>query len=60
MIVLDVLLVALAVGIVGAAVCARVVRQFERGVVYRLGRAQPQVRRPGPTMLVPFADRMKG
>jgi len=37
---------------------ARVVRQIERGVVFRLGRAQEQVRQPGLTMLVPFADRM--
>jgi regulator of protease activity HflC (stomatin/prohibitin superfamily) len=37
---------------------ARVVRQIERGVVYRLGRAQTEVRRPGLTMLVPFVDRM--
>src|SRR6476619_2436638 len=38
---------------------ARVVRQIERGVVFRLGRAQPELRRPGLTMLIPFADRMK-
>jgi regulator of protease activity HflC (stomatin/prohibitin superfamily) len=37
---------------------ARVVRQVERGVVFRLGRAQDRVRQPGLTMLVPFVDRM--
>jgi regulator of protease activity HflC (stomatin/prohibitin superfamily) len=37
---------------------ARVVRQTERGVVFRLGRAQEAVRQPGLTMLVPAADRM--
>ncbi len=37
---------------------ARVVRQIERGVVFRLGRAQSEVRRPGLTMLVPFVDKM--
>jgi regulator of protease activity HflC (stomatin/prohibitin superfamily) len=37
---------------------ARVVRQIERGVVFRLGRAQESVRPPGLTMLVPFVDRM--
>jgi regulator of protease activity HflC (stomatin/prohibitin superfamily) len=37
---------------------ARVVKQTERGVVFRLGRAQENVRRPGLTMLVPFVDRM--
>src|SRR3954469_11501646 len=37
---------------------ARVVRQIERGVVFRLGRAQNDVRPPGLTMLVPLVDRM--
>ncbi len=37
----------------------RVVKQVERGVVFRLGRAQPDLRRPGPTLLVPVADRMQ-
>ena len=38
---------------------ARVVQQIERGVVFRLGRAQPQPRQPGFTALIPFVDRMK-
>jgi regulator of protease activity HflC (stomatin/prohibitin superfamily) len=37
---------------------AKVVRQIERGVVFRLGRAQDGVRQPGLTMLVPIVDRM--
>jgi regulator of protease activity HflC (stomatin/prohibitin superfamily) len=37
---------------------ARVVRQIERGVVFRLGRAQEAVRPPGLTMLIPVVDRM--
>jgi regulator of protease activity HflC (stomatin/prohibitin superfamily) len=36
----------------------RVVKQFERGVVFRFGRVQGRVRQPGLTMLIPFADRM--
>ncbi|WP_457189790.1 slipin family protein [Nocardioides sp. P5_E3] len=44
--------------VVGLSASVRVVKQIERGVVFRLGRAQPEVRRPGPTMLIPFADRM--
>jgi len=43
----------------GWAGSARVVRQIERGVVFRLGRAQQQVRRPGLTMIVPVVDRLK-
>src|ERR1700682_4010480 len=37
----------------------RVIKQFRRGVVYRLGRVQCGVRQPGLTMLVPFADRLQ-
>ncbi|NMN99050.1 slipin family protein [Nocardiaceae bacterium YC2-7] len=36
----------------------RVVKQFERGVVFRFGRVQPQVRGPGLMLLVPLADRL--
>jgi len=38
---------------------ARVVNQVERGVVFRLGRAQQEVRRPGFTTLIPIVDRMR-
>jgi regulator of protease activity HflC (stomatin/prohibitin superfamily) len=41
------------------AASARVVQQVERGVVFRLGRAQPEPRPPGFTMLIPLVDRMK-
>jgi regulator of protease activity HflC (stomatin/prohibitin superfamily) len=37
----------------------RVVKQYERGVVYRFGRVQPAVRGPGLTLLVPVADRLQ-
>ena len=37
---------------------ARVIKQIERGVVFRLGRAQPNLKRPGMTMLIPVVDRM--
>jgi regulator of protease activity HflC (stomatin/prohibitin superfamily) len=49
----------LALGGLGWATCARVVQQIERGVVFRLGRAQPELRRPGLTVLIPIVDRMK-
>ncbi|MET9878050.1 slipin family protein [Actinacidiphila glaucinigra] len=38
---------------------ARVVQQFERGVVFRLGRVRGGVRTPGFTMIVPVVDRMR-
>ena len=37
----------------------RVIRQYERGVVFRFGRVQEAVRSPGLTMLIPVADRLQ-
>ncbi|HUH67677.1 MAG TPA: SPFH domain-containing protein [Mycobacterium sp.] len=37
----------------------RVVKQFERGVVFRFGRVQTGVRGPGLTLLIPIADRLE-
>ncbi|QEU84939.1 slipin family protein [Streptomyces viridosporus] len=45
-------------GAVYAMAAARVVKQYERGVVLRLGRLRPRVRGPGFTMIVPFVDRL--
>ena len=42
----------------GWATSVRVVQQIERGVVFRLGRAQQELRRPGLTVLIPVVDRM--
>ncbi len=41
------------------AAAARVVKQYERGVVFRLGRLRPDVRGPGFTMIVPFVDKLR-
>ncbi|MFF4188826.1 slipin family protein [Streptomyces sp. NPDC001691] len=52
----------IAVGSAGAVyvlAAARVVKQYERGVVFRLGRLKDSVRGPGFTMIVPFADRLR-
>jgi regulator of protease activity HflC (stomatin/prohibitin superfamily) len=51
------LLVVLAIA--GWLASVRVVKQVERGVVFRLGRAQAQLRNPGLTVLVPVVDKMK-
>ena len=37
----------------------RVIKQFERGVVYRFGRVQSRVRPPGLTWLIPIVDRLQ-
>jgi regulator of protease activity HflC (stomatin/prohibitin superfamily) len=45
-------------GLVYVASAARVVKQYERGVVLRLGRLAGDVRPPGLTFIVPFVDRL--
>ena len=53
------------VGLVGALVLAiaasslRVVKQYERGVVYRFGQVRPALRGPGLAFLIPVADRLE-
>ncbi|WP_326587737.1 slipin family protein [Streptomyces sp. NBC_01294] len=51
--------IAAAVGVavyVGAA--ARVVKQYERGLVFRFGRLREEIRAPGFAMIVPVLDRL--
>ncbi|MET7360145.1 slipin family protein [Streptomyces sp. NPDC005562] len=48
-----------AVGAVYVMAAARVVKQYERGVVLRLGKLQHAVRGPGFTLVVPFVDRLR-
>ena len=52
-----VLAVLLVIGLTGAAASIRVLREYERGVVFRLGRLMDQ-RGPGLIVLVPSIDRM--
>ncbi len=56
---LEILTGIIGLGAVGFALSARVVRQFERGVVFRLGRAQTPARPPGFTAIIPFVDRLR-
>ncbi|KUO16393.1 slipin family protein [Streptomyces dysideae] len=46
------------VGTVYVMAAARVVKQYERGVVFRLGKLRSQVRGPGFTLIVPAVDRL--
>ncbi|MGX4689169.1 slipin family protein [Streptomyces sp. JNUCC 63] len=45
-------------GFVYLAAAMRVVKQYERGVVFRLGRLSGEPRPPGLAMIVPFVDRL--
>ncbi|BAU86436.1 membrane protease subunit stomatin/prohibitin-like protein [Streptomyces laurentii] len=47
-----------AVIVVYAGAAARVVKQYERGVVFRFGKLVAEVRQPGITMIVPGVDRL--
>jgi len=49
----------LSFGLVYFLAGARVVQQFERGVVFRLGHLKDPVRGPGFTMIVPVIDRLR-
>jgi regulator of protease activity HflC (stomatin/prohibitin superfamily) len=44
--------------VVYIAAAARIVKQYERGVVFRLGRLLGDVRQPGFTLVVPIVDRL--
>jgi regulator of protease activity HflC (stomatin/prohibitin superfamily) len=53
-------LIALAgLGAVGVGLSARVVKQYERGLVFRFGRVLSGMRGPGLTMIVPGVDHLR-
>ncbi|HVW45268.1 MAG TPA: slipin family protein [Amycolatopsis sp.] len=47
------------VGVTWLAASVRVVKQYERGLVYRFGRVRARVREPGLALLVPIVDRLQ-
>jgi regulator of protease activity HflC (stomatin/prohibitin superfamily) len=59
MVALEILFGVLGVAAVSFATSARVIRQYERGVVFRLGRVQQPPREPGLTGIVPIVDRLR-
>src|ERR1700758_298714 len=59
MIILYILAAAFGLGVLLVGTNIRVVKQFERGVVFRFGRVQTGVRGPGLTLLMPIADRLE-
>ncbi len=52
-----ILVVLLLLGLILAAASVRILREYERGVVFRLGRLLDQ-QGPGVVLLIPFIDRM--
>src|SRR3981081_1363927 len=59
MIILYALAAAFGLGVLWLGTTFRVVKQFERGVVFRFGRVQTGVCGPGLTLLMPIADRLE-
>src|SRR6476620_9280805 len=54
----ELLAVAGGVALAAAAISLRVVKQYERALVFRFGRVLDEVRGPGLAMIVPIADRL--
>src|SRR6478609_5511716 len=56
-----VIIVVVLLGVLGVllGLSLRVVKQFERGLVFRFGRIQGDLRGPGLTAIVPVVDRLK-
>ncbi|MFB0615607.1 slipin family protein [Streptomyces sp. AGS-58] len=51
--------VACAAALVYLAMAVRVVKQYERGVLFRLGQVAEEVRAPGLNLIIPFVDRLQ-
>jgi regulator of protease activity HflC (stomatin/prohibitin superfamily) len=58
-ILLGFLAVLCALGLAVLASSLRVIKQYERGVVFRFGQVRGKPLRPGPTLLVPLVDRLQ-
>src|SRR5215510_11019656 len=53
-----VLIVAAALGLIWFAFSVRIIKQYERGLVFRFGRVKEGIRGPGFTMITPVSDRL--
>jgi regulator of protease activity HflC (stomatin/prohibitin superfamily) len=51
---LEILLAVVAAGVLAVLSGVRVYREYERAIVFRLGRARPKALGPGPKLLLPF------
>jgi SPFH domain / Band 7 family len=55
----EALIVVIILGVIGLALSARTVKQYERGLVFRFGRVRENIRGPGLVMIVPGMDRLR-
>ena len=59
MVIVGVLITAFCVAALWLATSARIVKQYERGMVFRFGRVLPAIRGPGLTLIMPVVDRLR-
>lgn len=59
MLALSILAALVALGAITLGNSLKIVKQYERGVVYRLGRVNAEPRTPGMTAIVPFVDKLE-
>src|SRR5258706_11766208 len=52
-------IVVLMMAVAGSLASARIVRQYERGLIFRFGRLREETRGPGLTLIVPVLDRLQ-
>lgn len=57
--IIQIVVVVLILAVIGLAASVRVIKQYERGVVFRFGRLQGEPRGPGLTTIVPGVDRLQ-
>ncbi|MFI8347378.1 slipin family protein [Streptomyces sp. NPDC085596] len=56
--VITLIAVAGGLGLICLAAAMRVIKQYERGILFRLGRISGEPRPPGLTLIIPFVDRL--
>ena len=59
MVIIGALIAALALAAVWFGLSARIIKQYERGLVFRLGRVLETIRSPGLNLIVPAVDRLR-
>jgi regulator of protease activity HflC (stomatin/prohibitin superfamily) len=59
MAIVDALLILLGVGAAGLATSVRIIKQYERGLVFRFGRVREGIRGPGLAVILPGVDRLR-
>ncbi|MER6170012.1 slipin family protein [Streptosporangium sp. NPDC001681] len=57
--VIYVLIAIVVLGAIWLKAGVRIVKQFERGVVFRFGQVRPELRAPGLALIMPVADRLQ-